>query len=155
MTRIRFDSWLPSFSSVSRVSEHVFVARGPRYTEAQARAAVASSRSYSEVLRRLGMRPAGGNHRTIRRYVEEVWRIPTSHFDARAVSVEALQRRARIPLSEVLVEGSTYSRGHLKERLYTAGLKQRRCELCGQAALLLAALRHQKHRRDRAAASPS
>jgi ribosomal protein S27AE len=132
MTKIRFDSWLPSLSSVLGLREHVFVPRGPRYTEAEARAAVAVSRSYSEVLRRLGMRAAGGNHRTIRRYVEEVWHIPTSHFDARAVRVEALRRRGRTPLNEVLTEGSTYSRGHLKERLYSADLKQRRCELCGQ-----------------------
>jgi hypothetical protein len=34
----------------------------PRYTEKQARKAVAESLSYSEVLRRLGIRPAGGNH---------------------------------------------------------------------------------------------
>jgi hypothetical protein len=78
------------------------------------------------------MRPAGGNHRTIRRYVEEVWRIPTSHFDARGVSVAALRRRGRVPLNEVLTEESTYSRGHLKQRLYAAGLKGRQCELCGQ-----------------------
>src|SRR4051794_6539810 len=38
----------------------------------------------------------------------------------------------REPLSEILVEHSTFSRGHLKERLYGEGLKQRRCELCGQ-----------------------
>jgi hypothetical protein len=30
------------------------------------------------------------------------------------------------------VRGSTYSRGHLKRRLYREGLKERRCELCGQ-----------------------
>jgi ribosomal protein S27AE len=113
----------------------MFVAHGPRYTEAEARSAVVASRSYSEVLRRLGMRPAGGNHRTIKRYVEEVWRIPTSHFDSRAVSVEALRRRVRIPLEEVLVEHSTYSRGHLKDRLYEGGLKERRCELCGQGEI--------------------
>lgn len=38
-----------------------------------------------------------------------------------------------MPLSEILVEGSTYSRGKLKERLYAEGLKQPRCELCGQS----------------------
>ena len=40
-------------------------------------------------------------------------------------------RHAR-PLEEILVERSTYSRNHLKERLYREGLKERRCELCGQ-----------------------
>lgn len=80
------------------------------------------------------MRPAGGNHRTIRRYAEEVWRIPVDHFDAGAARRSPL-RRDPAPLDEVLVEGSRYQRARLKERLYDAGLKERRCELCGQGEL--------------------
>ena len=38
----------------------------------------------------------------------------------------------KIDLSKILVENSTYSRIHLKERLYKEGLKERKCELCGQ-----------------------
>jgi hypothetical protein len=106
---------------------------GPRYTEEQAREAITASLSYTDALRRLGMRPAGGNHRTIRRYVEEVWRIPTGHFDPDAARRPT--RRDPIPLSEVLVLGSTYQRRALKERLFEAGLKERRCELCGQGEL--------------------
>jgi hypothetical protein len=37
-----------------------------------------------------------------------------------------------VPLEQVLVEGSNYSRATLKRRLYEVGLKERRCELCGQ-----------------------
>ena len=107
---------------------------GPRYTEEEARAAIAASRTYTEVLRRLGLRAAGGNHRTIRRYAEEVWRIPTDHFDPDVVRREALGR-APVPLEQVLVEGSTYQRSVLKERLFVAGLKERRCELCGQGEM--------------------
>jgi hypothetical protein len=82
---------------------------GPRYSEAQAREAIAASLSYSDALRRLGMRPAGGNHRTIRRYAEDVWRIPVDHFDPAAVQRAPL-RREPVPLEEVLVEGSRYQR---------------------------------------------
>src|SRR5207245_1335080 len=32
----------------------------------------------------------------------------------------------------ILVEGSSYNRGHLKERLFVEGIKARRCEMCGQ-----------------------
>lgn len=103
----------------------------PRYTEAEARAAIAASRSYTEALRRLGMRPAGGNHVTLRTYAAEVWRIPTAHFDRYAQSRDRTKRRM-IPLEDVLVEGSTYDRGLLKKRLYNDGLKQRLCEMCGQ-----------------------
>jgi hypothetical protein len=103
----------------------------PRYNQAEARAAVAASRSYSEVLRRLGMRPAGGNHSLLRKYVDEVWRLPTDHFDAGGASIRNLHKTP-VPLEQVLVVGSTYSRSNLKVRLFAEGLKERRCERCGQ-----------------------
>jgi hypothetical protein len=111
----------------------VFVSRGPRFTENDVREAVAAASSYTDALRRLGMRPAGGNHRTLRKYVEEIWCIPTDHFDPRAACRAALERsRKAVPLEDVLVVGSTYSRGMLKKRLYASGLKERLCERCGQ-----------------------
>jgi hypothetical protein len=41
-------------------------------------------------------------------------------------------KRPKLKLEEILVEGSTFSRSNLKLRLYKEGLKERRCELCGQ-----------------------
>jgi hypothetical protein len=76
------------------------------------------------------MRPAGGNHRLFKEWVER-WEIPTDHFDAGASARRVPPRTAR-PLDEVLVQGSTYSRNKLKQRLYLEGLKERRCEMCGQ-----------------------
>jgi hypothetical protein len=104
----------------------------PRYTEADARAAVATSLSYAEALRRLGLRPVGGNHRLFRKYVDEIWRIPTDHFDPWANTRRNLNHVNRIPLEEVLVEGSTYKRAALKLRLFKEGLKRPVCEMCGQ-----------------------
>jgi hypothetical protein len=103
----------------------------PRYTEEEARQAVADSKSYSETLRHLGMRPAGGNHALLKRYVDEVWEISTEHFDPGAAAVRNLHSSAK-PLAEILIEGSTYSRSKLKQRLFEAGLKRRSCEMCGQ-----------------------
>jgi hypothetical protein len=101
----------------------------PRYSEHDARLAIAASLSWAEALRRLGMRPAGGNWKTLQRYAREVWGISTAHFDQ-----DAMRRRGRTgrPLVEILVEHSTYNRGSLKRRLYAEGVKERRCELCGQ-----------------------
>jgi hypothetical protein len=82
------------------------------FTREQAEEAVAASRSYSEALRHLRLRAAGGNHRTLRKYVE-LWAIPTAHFDPNW-SKRRGNRQARTPLDEILVERSTYSRGHLK-----------------------------------------
>jgi hypothetical protein len=104
--------------------------RTPRYTEAEVRDAVENSPSLAEALRRLGLRPAGGNHRTLRKLIER-YGISIDHFDPNwALRYE--RRRTAVPLQEILIEHSTYNRGHLKRRLYEAGLKRRECELCGQ-----------------------
>lgn len=107
--------------------------RRVRFTEAQLRDAINASRTWSQALRMLGYRPAGGNHRTLQRYARR-WAISTDHFDANAVRAEA-SRRGRIPLHEVLVESSTYTRSHLKRRLFDAGLKSPLCEMCGQGEI--------------------
>ena len=83
--------------------------RSPRYSEEEAHEAIAASLSYTEALRRLGMRPAGGNHKTLRKYVNEIWKIPVDHFDPDAARRIHL-RHDPIPLEQILVEGSTYSR---------------------------------------------
>ena len=53
------------------------------------------------------------------------------HFDPYA-AMRASPPKVAIPLEQVLVEGSTYSRKMLKRRLYKEGLKKRQCEMCGQ-----------------------
>lgn len=107
----------------------MFVPR-TRFTDKDLREAVAASRTYAETLRRLALRTAGGNHRTLQKYVA-LWGISTAHVDPHAARIAKLGQAPR-PLDEVLVEGSMYSRGLLKQRLYSTGLKERRCELCGQ-----------------------
>jgi hypothetical protein len=105
----------------------------PRYSEAQVRDAVENARSVAAALRRLGLRPAGGNHRTLNRLI--AWYgISTDHFNP-SWAIRAPGTRGATPLEEILVEHSDYHRWHLKRRLYDAGLKQRRCELCGQGEM--------------------
>jgi hypothetical protein len=102
----------------------------PRFSEEELREVVSAAMSLSDVLRGLGLRPGGGNHRSLRKLLLH-YGIPTDHFDpdwARKTS----RRAGRIPLDEVMVENSTYGRGHLKRRLFEEGLKHRACELCGQ-----------------------
>lgn len=108
---------------------------GPRvrFSRQQLEEAIASSRSWSEALRRLGYRPAGGNGATVRKYAAR-WGISTEHFDPYH-SQRGGPGPSRRPLDEILVEGSTYTRSHLKRRLYDAGLKEPICEMCGQDEL--------------------
>jgi hypothetical protein len=98
---------------------------GPRYTEREARAAIAASASYAEALRKLGMCPTGGAGRILKRWIGD-WGISVDHFDPRRRPPGPPR-----PLAEVLVEGSEFRRTHLKDRLFKEGLKDRRCEMCG------------------------
>ncbi len=99
----------------------------PRYTEAEIRDLVPRVSSLTEVLRHVGLRPAGGNYRLLRKWLQE-WGISTEHF----TGTPPPRRREPVALEQVLVQGSTYQRGQLKQRLYESGLKQRACEQCGQ-----------------------
>ena len=112
MPRLWFDSRLPSRVSVRPSCEHVFV---PGYTEPQLREAVAACANFSETLRRVGLRAAGGNHALLKKWIAR-WGIDTRHFDADA-GRRPPGGRARIPLEQALVEGSDYKRGALKRRL--------------------------------------
>jgi hypothetical protein len=67
----------------------------------------------------------------LRKYAEQIWKVPTEHFDPDRARNEALGRDP-ISLGSILVQGSTYARGHLKARLFKTGLKDRFCEMCGQ-----------------------
>jgi len=81
-------------------------------------------------MRLLGLRSAGGNNKTLKRHIAH-YGISTDHFHPNW-TLRGPVPRPRIPLEQILVEGSNYSRWALKRRLYAAGLKQRVCELCGQ-----------------------
>jgi hypothetical protein len=105
----------------------------PTYSEAEARDAIARSKSYAEALRWMGMCASGGGTATLRKWAER-WSISTEHFDPYA-SQRGLRRRDAKPLADVMVKNSSFNRGHLKRRLYDEGLKSPVCELCGQGEL--------------------
>jgi hypothetical protein len=101
----------------------------PRYSESEARAAIATSFSWSEALRKLGRCPTGGAPVVLKKWVD-LWGISTEHFDPNAARRIASEARGR-PMEELLVEHSTIKRGSLKRRLYREGLKHPVCEMCG------------------------
>ena len=82
----------------------------------------------------MGLRAAGSNFRTLKRLIER-YDISTEHMDPNWV-LRGDRPNRQIPLEQVMVEGSSYGRDKLKRRLYEAGLKERRCELCGQGEVV-------------------
>jgi hypothetical protein len=73
------------------------------FTREQAAAAIADSRSYSEALRHLRLRAAGGNHRTLKKYVE-LWGLSTDHFDPnwalRSMTIESRTCGSSVPTAQ-------------------------------------------------------
>lgn len=104
--------------------------QSPRFDELQLRRAIARSFNWKETLRNLGYCPTGSNPQTVKKYVAR-WKIDVSHFDPDLARHRGLGAQA-VPLADVMVRDSTYNRGSLKFRLYSDGLKERRCEICGQ-----------------------
>jgi len=107
----------------------------PKYTEGELRKAVKVSNNYAEVLRKLGLRTAGGNSKLLKKWIKE-WGIDVSHFlDPSELAKKYWKKNLKkreIPLENILVVDNNYHRSHLKKRLYREGLKKPICELCGQ-----------------------
>jgi hypothetical protein len=79
--------------------------RRPGFTEEQARAAITESICFAEALRRLGLRAAGHNHRTLKKWAT-IWGISVDHFDPDQARRRA-QRRTPTPLAEILTVNSS------------------------------------------------
>jgi hypothetical protein len=92
---------------------------------------VKNSKSQKEVLRKIGIREAGGNFGVLKKYIN-LYDLDTSHFTKNWEKMINIQAGKKIPIKEILVENSSYRRSALKERLYSEGLKERKCEKCGQ-----------------------
>jgi hypothetical protein len=90
---------------------------------------VETSRSYSDVVRKIGLNDGHGNRKTVIKYIK-LYNVDISHFDFKG---DELKVKKRLDLKEILIENSTYNNtSFLKERLYKENLKKRECEDCGQ-----------------------
>lgn len=90
---------------------------------------VKDSKSQKEVLLKLGIRNAGGNFKTLKKYLS-LYKIDTSHFEKNYDKMILLKNKQ--PIEDILVVNSSFNRSHLKSRLYDEGIKEKKCEMCGQ-----------------------
>jgi predicted nucleic acid-binding Zn ribbon protein len=92
--------------------------------------AVADSVAVSEVLKKLGLNVSSGNYRTFYKY-QDLWEIDTGHFVGSRKAVVNRLCQDPVPLDQVLVEKSYFSRCRLRERLIKENLLDYRCAECG------------------------
>lgn len=96
-------------------------------------AAVKISKSYSQVLKILGLRAAGGNYETVKRKIKEL-NLDMSHMTGQAWNQGDMYKPVKEAqsLESILIEHSSYrSTYHLKDRLLKECVKEYKCECCG------------------------
>ena len=109
-----------------------------KWTDQQFIQAVKSSLSYAEVIRKLGLKPAGSNYDTVKRKIQEL-NLDISHMTNQGWNTG---KRFRIikpiqPLQEILVKNSTFINSNsLRKRLLKEKIKEHKCEYCNNSLWL-------------------
>lgn len=108
-----------------------------KYTDEQLIEAVKTSLSIAEVCRKLGIKAVGGNYATIHNKINKL-NLDTTHFTGKAWN-QGLKYKVVVPakpLQEILKENILYPSYKLKLRLIKEGLKEEKCECCGNTEWL-------------------
>lgn len=93
---------------------------------------VKHSKSIAQVIRKLGLIPAGGNYQTIKRQIN-LLNLDTSHFTGQGhLKGKSHNWSRKFSLEEILVKDSGYGGGtyKLKNRLIKENILDRRCNNC-------------------------
>ena len=104
-----------------------------RYEKNKLERIVKNSLTIAEVCRKLGIRPVGGNYKTLNKYIK-IYNIDKSHFTGQGWNSGVNYKffGKRLTLDEIMVENSTYSNSwNLKRKLIENGIKEDKCEECG------------------------
>lgn len=91
------------------------------------------SRCYTiaDVCRELGWQPRGGNYRVVHRYIKD-YNLDTSHFTGQRTNIgNKLNSAIEKPVNEYLKKDSNIKASALKWKLFSNGLKEYKCEICG------------------------
>jgi hypothetical protein len=100
-----------------------------KYTKDFLEEVVLKSTSMWDVVKHSGVSKQEGNYRYIRNLINR-YNISTDHFEDQRKGFN----RSLKPISEYLVKDQflTLSGNRLKSKLFSAGLKENKCEECGQ-----------------------
>ena len=105
------------------------------WTDEQLIIAAQGSVSIREVIKKLGLVPAGGNYTQINARIDALG-IDRSHFTGKAWNKGKKYHISTRPALDRLLQRDSAIQSHkLKKRLYEEGLKTPKCELCGWAKM--------------------
>lgn len=102
-----------------------------KWSDKQLVEAVKKSKSIRQVIFSLGLVPAGGNYVQIQNRIYKL-KLDTKHFLGKGWSKGMpFPRKTPVALDTILKKDSGYQSFKLKKRLFTAGIKGKKCEECG------------------------
>ena len=90
---------------------------------------VRTSYSYSQVISRLGLAPAGGNYESTKRRISKL-NLDVSHFKGQGWNKGVVLGHKR-PIEDYLSNNFGIQSHKLRLRLLSEGIKEHRCESCG------------------------
>jgi hypothetical protein len=100
------------------------------WSETQLREGASDALSIRQLLSLLGLKEAGGNYKQIKQYIAE-YQVDISHFRGQNWNKGLTGvKKPHIKLEDILVINSKYQSYKLKKRLFDAGLKEKKCEIC-------------------------
>lgn len=106
------------------------------YTDEELQKIIDSSCSYHDILVKVGLSERSGNFQTLHRVVHDR-NLSYEHLNKNRINHMSDNgrrsvRKHQIPLSEILVEDSTYANmACLKKRLLDEGMLKYQCSICG------------------------
>jgi len=106
--------------------------RKKSWTDEELIVAVKDSRSVRSVLIKLMLVPAGGNYDQINDRIKAL-KLNPEHFTGKGWNTGwgFDPRPPKMLLKDILIKGRRHQSHSLKIRLFNAGIKQPKCELCG------------------------
>jgi hypothetical protein len=120
------------YATVAEMEKHLSQERTRRsYTDQQFIEAVQQSRSIAQVLRKIGIRPAGGNYELAKQRIKEL-RLDTSHLVGGGWAKGTHNHSVpKVALNDVLIKDSPYrTSSRLKTRLIEEGYLEAECSNC-------------------------
>jgi len=96
---------------------------------------VSKSKTLSEILIKLKLRPAGGNFKTIKKYIYDL-SLDTSHFTTKEDIARDINKIfVKKPVEYYLRENNHALGSNIKKRLFQEGFLEEKCSFCGQGKM--------------------
>jgi hypothetical protein len=100
-----------------------------KYTKEQLEPIVALSKSWAQVCREVGVKPATGAQTHLKKVCVDKLGLNHSHFTGQGHNKG--KTFTKKPVEQYLVKDSTCNSARLRQRLISQGYKEARCEECG------------------------